>query len=141
MDEQKIKDTALSYCKSGNNCAETVLKTYAELNDVQVPAEVLRAVSGLGGGIGRSGSVCGALNSACIVLGLLCGRAETSEKAIPDIYAPIHEFFERWVAKFGYEDCRDLKDPNKGGIVPCPVLMSETAVLLQQFIAEKNLNK
>ncbi|WP_301859449.1 C-GCAxxG-C-C family protein [uncultured Megasphaera sp.] len=136
---ETIKELAAQYLKEGNNCAETVSKVSNDMMDLHMNDEMFRMMSVLGGGVGGSGDICGALNSACLILGLLVGRANPGEKTKPEMNGPVHEFYQLWMNRFGSSDCRVLKSPANGGPVSCPELMTVTAEMLAQFIKEKGL--
>lgn len=64
-----IKEKALSYHKTGFNCAQSVLAAcneYTGLDD----STALAISAGFGGGL-RSGEVCGAISGAVMTLGLV----------------------------------------------------------------------
>lgn len=73
------------------------------------------AATGLGGGIGRSQDVCGALTGGVMALGLAVGRGqgltrETRQRARDEIYARAHQLYERFHEQFGTVECRPLID-------------------------------
>jgi C_GCAxxG_C_C family probable redox protein len=60
-----------------------------------------------GGGIGGTGSVCGALVGAVMAIGLTHGRRNSSERDAR-AYALTQEMRRRFEATMGHVDCRDL---------------------------------
>lgn len=138
---ETIQELSLKYQQAGNNCAETVLKVCNEYFDLHIPEEAIRMVSVMGGGVAGSGCICGALNSACHVLGLLVGRTTPEEKTKPEMNSPVREFYQLWIDRFHASCCRVLKSPANGGPVPCPELMTVTSEMLVAFIEEKGLLK
>jgi len=60
-----------------------------------------------GGGIGGTGSVCGALVGAVMAIGIRYGRRDPSEKDAR-AYALTQELRRRFEAEMGHVDCRDL---------------------------------
>lgn len=63
---------ALELHNKGYNCAQSVLVAYAE--EVDVDRNVaFRIGAGLGGGVGRTQNICGAINAGAIILGLKFG--------------------------------------------------------------------
>ena len=134
-----VQEIVKKYQQGGNNCAETVLKACDEYFGLHMPEEAVRMVSVMGGGVAGSGCICGALNSACHVLGLLVGRATPEEKTKADMNAPVREFYQRWIDVYHASCCRVLKSPAHGGPVSCPDLMMGTTELLVQFIEDKGL--
>lgn len=80
---EKEYKLAEQYHLQGNNCIESVLKTCNDTMNLQLPDVAIRMASGMGGGIGRSGCVCGALSGACLVIGALVGRLTPDESPCP----------------------------------------------------------
>ena len=93
---EKEYKLAEQYHLQGNNCIESVLKTCNDTMNLQLPDVAIRMASGMGGGIGRSGCVCGALSGACLVIGALVGRLTPDEKPLPEVYKYTSEFHYRF---------------------------------------------
>lgn len=60
-----------------------------------------------GGGIGGTGSVCGALVGAVMAIGIRYGRRDPSERDAR-AYALTQELRRRFEAEMGHVDCREL---------------------------------
>jgi len=92
----------------GCNCAQAVLCAFAgELGLEEQSA--LRIATGFGGGMGRTGSTCGAVTGAYMVLGLARGMRDPEEKNRKDAtYTLVREFAERFQKKQGAVGCREL---------------------------------
>lgn len=138
---ENLRALATKYHDEGYNCAESVVKVSNECMQLHLPDEALRMVSILGGGVGGSGCICGALSGACLVLGALVGRVDKDEKSKPEMNAPIKEFHTLWVNHFHSSCCRVLKSPANGGPVSCGDLIAETAEILDAYVKEKGLRK
>ena len=94
---------------SGFNCAESVLKACAELYQLPDADVVPNVASGFGGGIGRKGSVCGALTGGVLALGLAMGRMDPKDTAARDqIYTHARELYQRFEREFGTVLCFNL---------------------------------
>lgn len=66
---------------SGYNCAQSIL--YAFGPSLGLSADMaLKVATGLGGGIGGRGEVCGAVSGGVLALGLRFGRGSQQEKAV-----------------------------------------------------------
>ena len=58
-------EIASEYMKKGYNCAQSIIKAYA--NEVGMKEEdAIRMASALGGGVGRNGLICGAVSGCGI---------------------------------------------------------------------------
>ena len=96
---------------SGFNCAESVLKACQELYQLPGADVVPKVASGFGGGIGRKGSLCGALTGGVLALGLAIGRMDPKDTAARDrIYARARELYERFEREFGTVLCFNLTE-------------------------------
>ena len=138
-----IADTAGSYHKKGFNCAESVFLTLREYAAPELSEEMVRLATPFGGGLGRSGCVCGALSGAVMIIGAAKGRVS------PDIprkisYELTNEYHNIFRKKFGATCCRVLvKDefgsPGQGE--QCYRIITESAVLIMNFLLEKGIIK
>jgi len=94
---------------SGYNCAESVLKSCQELYGLPGAEVVPKVATGLGGGIGRKGSVCGALSGGILALGLAMGRMDPKDTESRDrVYGQARQLFERFEREFGTVLCSNL---------------------------------
>ena len=94
------------------NCAQAVLSVFAEELGLD-PATARRVASTLGGGLGMTGSLCGAAAGALLVLGLRYGDPEGGDKETKERgYVAVQEFLRRFEARCGARDCRDLTGHN-----------------------------
>jgi C_GCAxxG_C_C family probable redox protein len=97
---------ALTFFDSGFHCAESVLMSAKEGLGVRSSA-LPRIATGFGAGVGRKGSLCGALTGAIMGIGLAYGRqkpGQDREKA----YALARKAFDRFRARFGSPYCMEL---------------------------------
>jgi len=103
-----ISERAAKCFESDFNCAESVLMSLAE--SIGVKSELIpKIATPFGGGIGRRGSVCGALTGGIIAIGLKFGRSEAKDtKRREESYKKALELFKRFEKKFGSALCYDL---------------------------------
>jgi C_GCAxxG_C_C family probable redox protein len=101
-------DRAIALHGQGCNCAQAVLCAFTE--DLGLGEEdALRIATGFGAGMGRTGGTCGAVTGAYMVLGLARGMRSPEEKSRKDsTYTLVREFAERFRAKQGAVECREL---------------------------------
>jgi len=76
-----------------------------------------RVASGFGGGIARTGQVCGAITGAIMAIGWARGR-DVPNESTDDIYNIGAELVREFTSKFGTTSCRmlidvDLTDPEE----------------------------
>ncbi|MDI6822404.1 MAG: C-GCAxxG-C-C family protein [Actinomycetota bacterium] len=128
---EKARLLAEKNFRSGFNCAESVLVTFCQLTGRPID-EVLPLTTGFGGGIGRSGCLCGALAGAIIAIGLLHGRRSPKSDKHP-AYDHASKLHKRFVTKFGSTCCRVLNKmdfKSEEHVKRCANIISETAGLL-----------
>lgn len=101
-------EQAVSCFKSGFNCSQAVLSTYAE--DFGLDREgALKLAAGFGGGMGRMAGTCGAVTGAFMVLGLTHGPTESGDQTGREtVYERVREFAKRFEARNGTRICRNL---------------------------------
>lgn len=92
----------------GLNCAQAVVGEYAE--DLGTEVETAwRIACGFGGGMGRSGGVCGAVTGAIMVLGLAsCGPDPRDSSAKTRTYDLVRSFIEAFETRHHSIVCREL---------------------------------
>lgn len=99
---------ALSRFSQGYSCSQAVLATYAP--ELGLNHEVaMRVAAGFGGGLGRSGEVCGAVTGAIMVLGMkygspTAGNPEAKERT----YTMSQTFCREFKARHKTILCREL---------------------------------
>src|SRR5512139_2458451 len=103
-------EVAVEKFLSGYNCAQCIL--YAFGRDLGLGGETaLKMATGLGGGIGGRGEVCGAVTGGILVLGLQYGRGEEEEKRVAQqAYEKTNELMDAFERVHGSCMCRTLLD-------------------------------
>ncbi len=94
-------DKAEELFKSGMNCSQAVFCAFADEfgMDEDTAAKVS---SGLGGGVGRTREVCGAVTGATLVLGMRHGPDKNA------VYPSVQDFIAKFKAECGSVVCREL---------------------------------
>ena len=103
----KLAKKAVEHFKEGYNCAQSVLMTMLDhwnLNNELVP----KIATGFGGGIGRCGSVCGALTGGVMAIGAVYGTNEPLMKKRLKAYETAREFYKQFEAENGSVLCKEL---------------------------------
>jgi len=100
-------EKAVARFLEGYNCAQSVLLTMFEhWNDEN--ELIPRIATGFGGGIGRCGSVCGALTGGVMALGIEYGTNEPSQEKRLKAYELAHKFYKQFEKQHGSVLCREL---------------------------------
>ena len=87
--------------KSGMNCSQAVFCAFAD--EFGMDSETAAKVSsGLGGGVGRTREVCGAVTGAALVLGMRHGPDKNA------VYPAVQDFIAKFKAECGSVVCREL---------------------------------
>jgi C_GCAxxG_C_C family probable redox protein len=106
--ELPITQRAVQRFCDGYNCSQSVLTAFAGRYGLD-ESLAMRIASGLGGGLGRMGGVCGTLTGASLVLGLELGpRTRMGRTAKEATYAATRRLQERFIAQHGSNQCREL---------------------------------
>lgn len=100
-------ERAEAYFSEGYNCAQSVLLAmYEHWNG---KSELIPKIStAFGGGIGRCGSVCGALTGGIMVLGIKFGTNEPSVEKRLKAYELAQKFYEQFEELHGSVLCHEL---------------------------------
>ncbi len=140
---KNISEIAGNYHNKGFNCAESIFLAFREVAAPELSEDMVRLATPFGGGLGRSGCVCGAISGAVIILGAAKGRIS------PDIprkesYDLSSDYHNRFKEKFGATCCRVLvkeKFGSKEQGEKCYKIITESADLLMNFLVEKGIAK
>jgi C_GCAxxG_C_C family probable redox protein len=149
MNTSNRPETAAATMLGGLNCAQSVTKTFAAEMGMD-ERTATRLAAGFGGGMGRSGYVCGALTGAVCVLGAKFGNAEPSEAAARDkTYAAAGDLLDKFQQAHGSVHCReltgfDLRDSEElrrareQGVFAdrCPLFVRTAATILEEILAQ-----
>jgi C_GCAxxG_C_C family probable redox protein len=92
--------------KDGFNCAQAVLAAYGAGLDRET---ALRLASPLGGGLGDTGEVCGAVTGALMAIGLAHGSTSSKDlRGMVKVQGLAREFMKRFRGLHGSTQCREL---------------------------------
>ncbi len=109
-----LKRAKLAF-SSGYHCAQSAFLAFAPACDLE-QEEAARIAASFGGGVGGMGEICGALNGACIALGILKGDFAPGDLEAKEAhYARVQRIAERFKEVNGSMYCRDIKreDPEE----------------------------
>jgi C_GCAxxG_C_C family probable redox protein len=95
---------AVSHFRDGYNCAESVLMAMQEVWNMEKRPDIATA---FGAGIGRRGSVCGAVTGGIIAINLKYGRMKAEEDKEKS-YALALNFYKKFEKEFSSAICYEL---------------------------------
>ncbi len=121
----------------GYNCCQSVLMAYAE--ELGLAPETAAGIAGtFGGGMGKTGSVCGCVAAMCMAQGLRTAPAVPDKAAQREANAGYREKAKAFEEAFGSTMCRELlpaaqaKGPGPDGSRPCWIYVVRAARLLEE---------
>ena len=115
------------------------------LKPAQENPQLVKALGGLGGGIGYCGDTCGCLTGGACAIGLFLGNLAPQEKediqmkpAVQELYQWFHKKTEE---EFGAFYCKDITSNLDWGIVmeQCPALIADTYTKVIEILTERGI--
>jgi C_GCAxxG_C_C family probable redox protein len=144
MDNQ-VKQ-AVDMFNEGYSCSQAVVAAYCDRFGLDKNTG-LKISSGLGGGIGRTGNICGAVTGAILILGLKFGTTNPKDKnGKYAAYKKVQEFCEEFKTRAGSLICHELlgfdfmsqdgalKAAQPGAFEHCPGYVEIAAELLESML-------
>lgn len=128
-------------------CSQAVLVVFAD--DFGLDRDTaLRIACGMGGGMGRTDQICGAVTGAIMVLGLKYGMTDPARQEDKlETYGKVKEFMERFARCHGSLGCTDLMGCNLSTPVGlehaqtenlvdtiCPPLVENAVRILEEMV-------
>ena len=100
------QNRAMEIMRQGHGCSESVLLAVCEEFDIQ--SEVIpKIASCFAGGIGNSGSVCGAVTGAVMAIGVVADQGETMDDYMKKI-SLVQELRQRFEQEMKTINCHEL---------------------------------
>ncbi len=91
---------------AGYNCAQSVMEALGHAEGIEVEP-LVRMVTGLGGGLARTGEVCGALVAGVLWLSMACGTTRPEEPRA-GAYEVMQELIEGFRKEHGHLTCLEI---------------------------------
>ena len=142
-------DIARQFFLEGANCAQAVAAAFAPEVGMS-ESELFKLASGFGGGFGRRREVCGAVSGMVLIVNMLYGNENISDKkAKDDHYALIQKLLREFEDRTGSIICRTLLELEDTAATPhvseartaeyyqkrpCAELVALAAEILENFI-------
>ncbi len=142
MSDESLRMMELSM--QGFGCSQIMLLLALEAQGKSNPM-LVRAVSGLQGGLGFTGKLCGSLSAGCCLLSLYAGRGtaeEVEDSSLPRMIQTLVEWFEQeYTSKYGGIDCSMiLQGDARNQISRCPSIVAETFTKVKEILADNNID-
>lgn len=101
-------DTATKNFANGITCSASVFSVFAK--ELGLDEKTARKIAcGFGGGISKTGNICGAVSGAIMVIGLKYGKAEEGDNAATEKTRAItRQFIQEFTKKNGSVNCTEL---------------------------------
>ena len=94
--------------EQGANCAQAVAGAFADVVGMK-EEELFKLASGFGGGVGRMREVCGAVSGMVLIMNMLYGNDDISDKNAKDAhYARVQSVIKKFEAETSSIICRTL---------------------------------
>ncbi len=125
--------------QQGFHCSQILMIMALEAQGKTDP-DLVRAMSGLLGGIGFCGKICGTLTGGTCMIGLYAGKGTAGEEADGRLYlmmGELVEWFEKeYQARYGGITCSDiLQDDPRNRISRCPQIVIATMQKVREILA------
>lgn len=128
----------------GFYCSQVLLFLGLDAQGKENP-DLIRAMSGLAGGLGFSGDTCGALTGGACLLGLYAGRGRPEEEEDPKLNLMINELVDWFTAEYsqlyGGIRCGDIlaEDP-RNQARRCPGIVASTYDKVKSLLAKNGFS-
>jgi C_GCAxxG_C_C family probable redox protein len=141
----KLQQSLAEFDK-GCNCCQSVLSVYAE--EFGLDRDIaMKLSSGLGGGMGRMGEICGVVSAAFMVIGLNFGSAEPGQsQERKHTFELAGKFAKSFKARNNSITCRELLGfdmstaegkeaaEKPGSFDICPKIMEDAIEILEEIL-------
>jgi C_GCAxxG_C_C family probable redox protein len=136
----------LELYRQGFNCSQILLLLGLEARQENNP-DLVRAMTGLGGGLGFSGKTCGALTGGVCLLGLYAGRGTPEEREHDRFLLMVEElvqwFEEETGGAYGGINCADIlgEDLANKTVTPrCGSIVSSTYARVGEILSANGID-
>jgi C_GCAxxG_C_C family probable redox protein len=135
-----VFERLFEHSQKGYSCSQVMLMIALESEGKENP-DLIRAMSGLRGGLDDAGEVCGALSGGMCFLSYFGGKGgddETENVHLKAMSKELYEWFVEYTAEYGGIDCRQILEGDLNNRVErCPMVVRDTLekciLLLQKY--------
>lgn len=130
MNEERVQELIAQ----GYNCAQIMVIMGMEQQGKNDP-DLVRAATGLGGGLGGCGKNCGALTGAVSALGLFAGRSLEENAPKSDMMPMVQELVNWFEEINGTVNCEEILEGNpENKRLRCPGIIMDTCDKLFEIL-------
>lgn len=105
------------------HCSQIMMRVGMDALELDEP-NLVKAMTGLAGGLGGCGKNCGALTGGVAMISLFAGRGAPEEEAAPELAEMVSQFLAWFEETYGSADCGDIIRGDKENIPStCPQLV------------------
>lgn len=134
-----FKLAAQGYC-----CSQILVLLGLKAQGKENP-DLVRAMEGLCGGLGRSGKTCGALTGGVCLLGLYAGRGSAMEPRGGQLNAMVNDLVEWFEEEYNSLECAGILDDSLDAgtdyPVKCGKIVMDVYNKVQEILAANNYNQ
>jgi C_GCAxxG_C_C family probable redox protein len=147
MSNDRSKNAFNTMASRKANCAQSTFTAFSD--ELGMSKELALSISqGFGGGMGHTGSVCGAVTGAYMALGLASPASEENPRQnIEKTYALMDEFNKKFKALHGSLNCTELTGYDLGKpeemlsardkgvfLTKCPVFVEDAVKIVESLL-------
>jgi C_GCAxxG_C_C family probable redox protein len=128
--------------QQGYHCSQIMMIMALDAQGKTNP-DLVRAMSGLLGGVGFCGKICGTLTGGACMIGLYAGKGTPEEEPDSHLYlmmSELVEWFEKeYKSQYGGINCSDiLQDDPRNRLSRCPQMIIATIQKVKDILAANN---
>ncbi len=117
----------------GLNCAQAVACAFSDETGIDINT-LAKISSSFGGGVARTGEICGAVSGMCMIAGLLKSKGMDAVAADKPVhYAYVRTLMDKFKEKHGSIICRELLAGDKK-LHSCDRLVRDAAQIIENEI-------
>ncbi|MDO5111164.1 MAG: C-GCAxxG-C-C family protein [Clostridia bacterium] len=138
-----MEERMLELARAGMACSQIMMQLALDTQGME-NADLVRAMSGLTRGMGRTGHTCGVLTAGCAIIGLFTGQGDMEEPAHPDVERMIADYVEWFMQnvaqKHGGCDCRNIVNGDfSKSISVCLPIVQDAFEFIMNMLMEKGV--
>lgn len=136
-----LMDKILELAQQGYHCSQIMTILMLESIGEENP-DLVKAMGGLGGGVGFSGNCCGCMTGGVCILSYFTGKREPDSYEHGEHKTATGEFAqwftETMTAEYGSERCRDILKGDRSNMMRyCPQILADSFIKCMEILTER----